>query len=235
MNNIYWAPRSYCGLSDMVYSEPERLLPTLNNPLFQETNLLRCPSFTGCLKNTYVIRAPYDVEFGWDQSSQSWKTNWNDERVNNFVVRHPQYQVFSLAIGYIFVSDDENTTMEVRPATYSNSEFIQKTAFISGDLNIGKYLRATDCAFILRPEHQHLRINIGDPLFYVTFKSKKDTKINLNKFYITNEISDLVSEVDAMKRNKSFVAFKLQDYYNMYVQGGYRKRALKLIKQNLLD
>lgn len=235
MSNVYWAPYAGFGFSEMVFPEPERLLPALNTPLFLETDILRCPSFTGHLKNTFVIKSPIDIEIGWDEHEQRWRTNWNDERANIFLIRHPEYQVFTLTISYLFASEDEDMNVEIRPATYSHNEFTQKTAFVGGDMCIGKYLRSTDCAFILRPEYKRVKIKIGDPLFYATFKSKNDTKIKMNKFYITNEIAELINHVDNMKRNRSFTVLKLHDYYNMYVNRGYKKRALKLIKENILD
>lgn len=235
-STVYWTPFHVQGFSEMVFAPPEKVLPELNIPLFQETGLLKCPSFTGQLQNTYVVRSPYDIEIGWDEEQGIWRCNWGDERSNVFTVRSSQYQMFSFKISYVLTSDDENMKAELKPASYHNCEFTHKTSFISGELEIGRYCRATDCAFILKPGYKRVKIKIGDPLFYVTFKSADSIKkIFLKKFYLNNELEHIVRSVDDMKRNKIFTNFKLEDYYRMYIEGGYRKKTLKLIKENLLD
>lgn len=235
MKNVFWSPVTCTGFSEVTFPKPEKVLPELNIPLFQDTELLRCPSFTAHLKNTYVVRSPVDIEIKWDINQNAWVCNWNDERSNIFFIRHSECQVFSFKISYLFVSDDSSMEAELRPAHFHHCEFTHKAAFISGDLSIGKYLRATDCAFILRPEYKYLRIKVGDPLFYITFKSRSDSKISLKKFFMTQELDRIKESVDDMKRCRSFTHFKLEDYYRMYIEGGYRKKALKLIKENLLD
>ena len=233
MSTIYWAPmpEHNTGLSEMSYRAPSRVLEDLNLDLFKNSGITKCPSFTNHLKNTFVIKSPLDIQLRNNDDTHQWEWSHPSEIV---MVRDPHCKLFTLRVSYLFFTEDEDVKMEVRPCFYHLSEFIAKTALIGGDIHIPSFARATECAFILKPEYNNLKIHFNDPLFYVNFITK-GSKVKLKKFDCTHEIRHIAAQTSAIKNSRSIASWPIEKYYSIFNQSGQGKKLLKLIKENLLD
>lgn len=234
MKTVYWTSSNKLR-SNVTAIAPQKVYNIFDKDEYKDTGLLRCPSFIDHLKNMFAVTSPVDLTVFYNQESHEWGIDEINTRVHTLSVRSAAAQFFSLYLPYLFVAEDDDITMEVLHPFYHNSDYANKTSVISGTIDISKYLRDTDCAFILKEQHKDVTVRHNDPLFYVNFKTPDNEKVQLKKFYYNDEIRQIKEDVYDMRFNKTYTRWQLVDWYNMYMQSGYKKQVLKLIKENLLD
>lgn len=230
--NVYWSPAIIPGhdeLSPYTFTEPTRVLKSLDHPLFKDVGITKCPSFINSLQNTFVVKSPTDCLIYFDDSNQQWCA----KGPNNIIdVRDPNYQLFSLKTSYNFVCE-EPLEMEFTSARYHVNSFTNKTMMIEGEVDIGQYYRATDCAFHIRHDKDRIELYKDDPLFYVKFKTAKN--INLIRYDATPELVDLLGHTIRARMSLQGKKRTLKDYYDIFLSSGYKKKIMNLIKQNVID
>jgi len=178
-----------------------------------------------------VIKSPLDIQINRNYETGQWEHSYPDEILR---VRDPNNQLFTLIIPYLFFTEDENVTMEVRPCFYHLSMFTNKVAVIGGDVNISSYARPSELAFILKPSWDELSISFNDPLFYINFITKKN-KVKLKRFDCVDSIRRIAEQTIQIKNSRSTTVWPMEKYYSIFNESGHRGKLLKLIKENLLD
>ena len=70
MKTVYWSPffpsEQYPSIQ-LMYETPDSLLPNLlprRNKEANGDNWFQCHAFLGAVKNTFVLRIPFDIAFG---------------------------------------------------------------------------------------------------------------------------------------------------------------------------
>lgn len=239
MKIVYWSnfPDNNLSVSELKYFDPV--------PLIQELDILdffgpasMCPAILDDLKKTFVIKAPidFDLQFNQYYTETICNFDYSPEFIDYYIGPFSTEKVFQLASpSYIFFTED-NTEITQLPAFYSSSSIYETCIGLSGTYNISSWLRPIKPAFKLLGSR--IKINRGDPLFYLRFNTSE--KIKLQKFdsseLNTGKYSQIIDAMAGYKFNKpkSNVIDKLSDLYLSFNKSKYKKIILKNIKENLL-
>ena len=99
-----------------------------------------------------------------------------------------------------------------------------------GTVDIGKYWRNVDFAFILKDPYEEFVIERDEIFGYVKFHTEE--KIILKQFYPTETIKKYSNDVNDLKNNKKNIFYRPDYYYNSFKV---KKLIIKEIKNNLVD
>lgn len=239
MATVYWAPfikpslvnEQGASLSLLNFSDPVKLVDELSKEKFYDTHIIKCSSFVQHIKNTYVIKSPIEVDLEINDENQ-YRSTLLDYNLNSYInVFDLDQRLISFGISYLFFSE-QDVTLQLRPCYYHDNNFINDTDVVGGDVNISKWFRPTDCAFFMK--NNYVRLNYHDPAFYINFHTADDSIIKLQKFHVTEEIQQIAKSAVDTKNCKGQNVWPLKKYYKTFLQSGYNKRLVKLIKNNLI-
>jgi hypothetical protein len=193
-------------------------------------SILKCPSVIDITKNNFVITSPMDIDITW----QNGKISVPKEMSSYVQIRDDNSGFLSLTfIKYIFFTEEENLTMRVRNAFFTNNDFTKKCNIIEGEFNIGQWFRAIDLAFYFK-EPGTVSIKKGDPLLYIEFQAKENIK--MKKYMFTTELSQINQYcLQAKNYNKFPIANYFNLLYTMFNKSKVKTQILKHIKNNLVD
>lgn len=220
----------YSNSINTIVHEPEPLYDSLftDYKLCREIeSIKKCPAFLEYCKNTFVIKNLINYEIYWDGRSFSSVVR-GPQFFNKWVtVRSPENGLCSYTFPYFQFLSEESVEIELTPPFFHNVDLVRKATMVPGSYNIGKHFRPLEAAFQFKNKNDTIRFNSEEPIFYLKFKTKE--KIKFKKFFLTDEIKktwDLLIVRDNHVRS-------LQFWYDLF-EMSYKKRVLKLIKQNLL-
>ena len=101
-----------------------------------------------------------------------------------------------------------------------------------GKFDIGKYFRNIVFAFAVHNDIETIKVDEGEPLYYLRFHTKK--KIKFVRFLLSNDI-DLILK-DFKFHGEAFHNWKpLKWYYDSVKSKKYKKLLIKKIKENILE
>tara|TARA_R110000765_G_scaffold354476_1_gene444628 strand:- start:68 stop:796 length:729 start_codon:yes stop_codon:yes gene_type:complete len=239
MSTVYYSGYA-AEMDNFTVIDPEPLLKSVTKEWKGKDAffLLKCPAMTNEMKNTFVIRAPFDITVSWDDEKGFHFTNKAFKNLgqggfDNFFKLVPNEksdlmltinQIFTGYGNYLFFAD-EPTTLQLQPANYHKTK-ISKFPFIAGSYEIDKWCRPIILA-IINDKKEDIVIKRNDPLYYVKFYSKKD--VVLKRFEITREIEQIV--VGSLTIKKYLQGYSMRRLYDMFMQSGNKKRILKAIRQ----
>jgi len=200
-----------------------------NVELDKEEEIFRCPAIKAFNYNLFQITSTYDYQFVWN-GQEVISNMHNQEYFDNYIqVRNIEKGLISYIEPRIFFFTDYNKLdMSLLPVIYKKNSINAIT--IPGTFDIANHFRHLELAMIFN-SHQTVCINAGDPLYYVKFHT--DKKIKFVRFELTDTLLKLSSSLLQYRRYAKKVV-PLSWYYNV-VQKFYKKRYLKLIKENLLE
>jgi len=171
------------SVSNIAYFPPEPafkyLLETKPN-----SEYIRCPSVSEYLKNTYVIKCPYDMVFKKEKNN-TITTDRFDQKFfdNNVNYRNNILQTFP---SYLFITDSK-IPVEIRAMPWFLDN--KNAFFIPGSFDITKWVRNINYAVEMQDDV--LELKRGDVLFCVQFIAK-DSKIELTQGIMTPEILSML-------------------------------------------
>jgi len=197
----------------------------------QDLDYIRCPSFRSAYTNTFALRYIHDYKLEMNNgelSSNDFDQEFYDLHVR---VRNLDAHEVSIESPYIFVAEDDDMEMEYRHAAMENNAFNKSAILIIGDVNIGKYVRGTECAFHMRENKMEIKEN--DVYAYVKFRT--DKKIILKQFLWKPEITEPAnSAINGITLFRKRIFKPLDWYYKKQQAFKVKERTLKMIKENLL-
>jgi hypothetical protein len=80
--------------------------------------------------------------------------------------------------------------IETIPAFMDSNQSISNLMLIPGTYNISKWIRAVDFSVEVKDDKQPIIIKKDDVLFYVKFRTKDESKIELERVPMSNELRD---------------------------------------------
>ncbi len=173
---------------------------------------LRCPAHTDFMKNTFVFKAPFDINLN---------ISVKNDIVNVFSNNIPQ-RLFQKIIDFRFLNltesgkspypilgidllnaftCSESILMSVMPAFMHYNDFTSKTCVIPGEYDISKWTRPVECVFELKDCNQEINIKKGDALSYFRFRQGEES-VKLVKAKMP------WSEIDTCAKLRSEAPFK---------------------------
>jgi hypothetical protein len=231
-------------ISDLKNFDLERLSKRIHPMKFFGSSAAWCPAMTDELKRTFALRSNLDLHF---------KTNSDSKKVDildSEVFKRDADALYD-AILYIHKAEDgdlvnllhtklvfyceEDMTMTMLPAYYDQNDFTKNVMGLSGTFNINKWIRPASAAFKLKRGCNEVKISAGDAMCY--FKFNTDKRVILQKF----DAHPLQEKVLDMTMSHSYWHapkkrfLPLKDIYDAWIRNRYGNRAIKVIKENLLD
>lgn len=168
------------------------LLPEKYNPFTSLTkeiinsrkgiDYIKCPAHTDFLKNTFVFRAPFDLNIDIEISNDGnnfrvFCENINQEIFDSIIdIRFldklkKNSNLFPLiGIDWLLVFTAEHSIkLQVMPAFMHTNDFTNKTVIIPGEYDVSKWTRPIETVFEIKNKKEKIIIKQGDALYYVKF------------------------------------------------------------------
>ena len=199
------------------------------------TDFTLCPAVTDFSKNLYSLKSPINLEFWWDGENVEFENNFSEDFFRKIVVmRDPKAGSLSLRIVPYFFFTEESCEMQYSTPLMSTNNFTESCSVVPGQVNIGKWFRPTDHAFIIRNKNQKIKINKGDTIANIRFNTKE--KITFKKFYFTPGCEDFFNKVVSYKKSQTH---RIKDYFSVMYQdfdnSKLKNLILKEINNNLME
>jgi hypothetical protein len=223
----------YTNLPNLFVHDPE---PLISSILTEKENkhiqlIKMCPALKESCKNIFVFKNIINYDLQWNFTGEFNSFSRDRGFLNDWVyTRSNQDGIVSYCYpGYLFFSE-KSLDMEVLPPYLHNCDISKKTLMITGKYNIGKHARRIENAMIFRNRGDKVEFVENTPQFYVKFHTEE--KIQFKKFFMTAELLEISNNILSLR---DFLNGKkpLQYWYDIFTLN-YRKKFLKIIKQNLL-
>lgn len=233
---VYWSIYPEPKLPLINYEEPEELSTLINNFDYVTENVKRnfkyCPAVKEMTKNVYRLKFPFEYDLTLTENNVG-SSLYDQEFFNKMVlVRSLEKKHLSFNLGYLFVCE-ESLEIESSSCHFSDNDFVNKTMLVPGKFNIGKWVRPLDCAFFMKNGFNTLNIKRGDDYSYVKFDTTE--KIQLKKFYCTDNLLGLVQNNLKSRDYKIKPIEKLMHFYKLYEKAKMHKLVMREIKSNLME
>jgi hypothetical protein len=187
----------------------------------------KCPSFQAYIKNTFLIRSPYDYTISWDKENKKFFSSDYDQKFfeENLLVRNINTGLATYEPIFFTFFAEKDLEMEATSPWFHNT--LNRHVVIPGVFNIGRHFRSIECPiqFLFSDT---IKIKERDPILYVKFLT--DEKIKFKKFYMSEKLKDY-GVYFIKKRNFSKKILPLKWYY----ENSIRKSILKEIKNNIIE
>lgn len=238
--NVYYASyhnlvsHNLTGLEfsvDLLLTKIESLNKNLPD-WYKQSMLRRCPASTDVVKQCYVMKFNYDIDFGY----YSGGFYSNDERIMDYTsqsvdMRESELGLFQFLNTKIFFADKPLTVTTLHPYLHSN-DYTKHFNTISAEFDIGRWFRPIVTAAIKKHEEGNVSIRHGDITSYIRFNTKE--KIKFHEFKMTNELDNLKAACTFHQHAVSGIS-QLKGLYELFESRNRSKRILKAIKNNLID
>jgi hypothetical protein len=208
---VYWggAEEHPVGMHEPIPTLMKEMLSLLE----RGDTLMNCPAFIDSIKNTYVLKAPFDIRF--DKKGDAWFEN---EKIGDaMTLASPAYSQFMLGRTFFFADADVNMTL-ISPYMHVNNVYS-----MSGTFNIARWFRPI--SYTLHRSCMPCTIKSGEALMYVKF----DKAVNLKQ--VTIPESTITITQAAMNSKHWFKSTALGKRYDLFMANRYNKVILKKIKE----
>jgi len=235
MITIYWGVNTSYSLEGTRAEAPIPILQKMAQERIpkdspREANYIRCPAFIDELTNLYGIKSYYDYTIKFekgDVSSPDYDQEFFDR---HFFIQSVKGNLFEFYENFYFFTDEPSFEMSLLPAYLEDNSIVNNTIMLPAKIDIGKYFRALTFAFHMKQNCNEVIFNRKEIFYYVKFHTKE--KLKFKQFLWTPEISAIDSVMMAAKRAK-YDFMNLDYYYNIFARFNFKKKILKIIKENL--
>jgi hypothetical protein len=205
--------------------------PYIKKQSSMNIGLNMCPAFKDYMNNTFGLKSIFDYEFSVNEDNIILKDYNQDFFNNNVSIRSMQDKVFSFNQNYIFFTEEKSLELScgIQPFLENNS-INERCIVIPGTVDIGKWFRVIDFAFILKNNFNDFKIKEGEIFQYI--KLNTDSKINFKEFHMNDKLYHYKDLVINSKSNRRIKIRSLDEYYNMFK---IKNNVLKEIKENLVE
>lgn len=215
------------GWNRLLIELPDLVLQNLTKNKFDKQVLL-CPAVKQSLRNTFAVRAPFDMRVVVDRSTgytllEANPTNGDGVRLPlNF---NENSKSMTLEFPSFSLLSNQDTDVEVLYPVYDTSEFTENFSVAMGRFNIHKWIRPLGVGIIPLKDSIDITIPKGTVLMYIRITPKDNSTV---KLVWVEESTDIATVKNACLSVKKFVkTHSLIDLYTMYT------RAYKLKKWKL--
>jgi len=179
---------------DITYFAPTPVLKELFSKRKNTAGFFRCPALKEITKNTYAIRAPYDLNFEVTADG-GFTSNVSKEFFESLCIWRGNFgndiDIYAMTLppAYLFYSKS-SVKIESIPAFMETNKSIENINLIPGSFNIGKWIRPVDFTFEVKNSKLPITMKRGDIIFYVRFITEDESEIELERS-IDNSIYDV--------------------------------------------
>lgn len=246
---IYWSPYSSAGTSEpligefnLLYPDPENVYSSLVRRMPDSKNnrsimtYMSCPAASARLKNMWVFKAPFTMEYGYDFSDPDNPKVWNITE-GYFAWRITRKSVIeggaliSLSIKHMLFSEESITPLFGPPVMFK-PQYLNYGTSVPGAFDISKWFRPHVFEVQLWNNVGTFKIEEGEPLFTVEFIT--DRPIQIKRFAMTKSLVEYADScVDSSRYFGKWLG--LAKKYEIFTKSKMDKIILKEIKNNLVD
>jgi hypothetical protein len=234
--DVFWSVAECASIPHINYEEPRPVLPEISKivPAYADVKnrITSCPAFRDVCRNTYSLHIPVEYELTFannDVSTTLWDRQFFTDVVTVRDFKYPNW--LHMQFKYVFIAESD-LEMEVMPCFLTSNSFTDNADLIPGKMNISKWFRPTDCAFVVKPGDRTITFNQGDAYSFVRFHT--DENIRLRRFFMTPELNHItVSNLSS--RNYKRKPIPLDYFYKLYQRSFMHSKILKEVKKNLME
>lgn len=209
----------------VVYYPPERFRGADKNREHAKS-ASRCPAVINMESRYFVFRAPFDLHIGFARDKEGKPAlrnlagDMSGIRANKLGQvlhlvsekewRYPGVPTLQLSLPYVLIADEPVYVTQLAPFLDYQRDPWPGTIF-GGRFPINTWPRPLMWAFEWHDTSKPLKINRGDPLFYVTFEAvSPDRSFSLVEAELTKELADYVDFVSGAVNfvNQTFSLFE---------------------------
>lgn len=237
MRTVYWSPwtpdESLLKLH-LLYDNPVSVLDDIKHRINKDNrgdNWYQCHAFLNSVKNTFVLKFPFDCVFGLDNNFGVIKITERQYPLNYVTVKQPSINnqiTFSILNDWIFWSD---TPLEI----LTTPSYLHKSQidgfYVPGSFNINSWFRPIEAAMQLNENVNTVTINRGDAFAYVKFVTNEP--VQLKRFNFNNELRMLAQSCIDYKKHESNRG--LSYLYSRFRKNGLHQEITRVILNNLMD
>ena len=173
---------------DLLYYEPIPAFKYLLSQRDSEKSVyLKCPAVSNYLKNTFVIRAPYDLVIDVNLEKSEVTTDRYDEEFYSLNVNaqwRSEPLILQLCPRYVFLSNSKKPIIMTSLPWFFRSNI---NGFIPGSFDITKWIRPITYPLEIY-NSQKLVFKRGEPLYCVKFETQDNSIVTLEKELINDEL-----------------------------------------------
>jgi hypothetical protein len=223
MTTVYWNifdkdaihPEHCMALS---HFNPEPVLPYIvaNRKVVDPNEAyISCPAFLDYYKNIYLVRSPVDIQITYTSDTNGLRIAPQDQYFYDKFIKHrgnPSVKenpfLMSFLFYYLYIADDE-CMVEQLPVTFHDNAVASKIRVISGTFDISKWFRPVEFSFEFLNKDEPLVIKRGDPLYYIRFVPKDNSKVRLEKKKLSEEVFNATNSCTSLKFGLPRQPFKI--------------------------
>jgi hypothetical protein len=202
-----------------------------NSKMAEALSLGMCPGFKDYSKNYFGIKSIYDYDFTIKNNEFS-STKYDQTFFKRHIsIRSLEERVFSFNQHYIFFTEEESLNMScgILPFLEDNN-ITTRCVSIPGQIDIGKWFRVIDFAFILKENYNEFKIKEGEIFQYINFET--DAKIKFKQFGLSGKLNLYKDAVASAKENRKSKIRDLSEYYQMMKM---KKSIIEEIKSYIIE
>jgi hypothetical protein len=209
----------------IIYFPPERVRSVDVNRRHAKS-ASRCPAVINLESRYFVIRCPFDIHIGFarDEKGKPILRNLAGEAstirasklgeklhlTNEVEWRHAEVPTIQLSLPYVFVADEPVYMSQVAPFMHYARDPLPGTIF-GGRFPVNVWPRPLMWAFEWHDTSRPIRLQRGDPLFYVTFETMpQDRSVAVVETAVTPELQDYMDLISGAVNyvNQTFSLFE---------------------------
>jgi len=209
----------------VIYSPPERVRGAEKNKSHAKS-ASRCPAVINLESRYFMIRCPFDLNlaFARDKDGKPGLRNLSGDmsgiRANKLrekIHMTPEHEwryagvpTLQLQLPYVFIADEPVYASQVSPFMHYQRDPLPGTIF-GGRFPINVWPRPLMWAFEWHDLEKPLKVNRGDPLFYVGFETlPQDRGVVMTETEVTQELQDYMDLISGAVNyvNQTFSLFE---------------------------
>lgn len=209
----------------IVFYPPERVRHAELNRAHAKS-ASRCPAVINMESRYFLIRSPYDIHIGFTRDKDGKPALRNlagtmsgirgsklGEKLHvtsEVEWRHEGIPTIQLALPYCFITDEPVYVSQLSPFMHYSKEPLPGTIF-GGRFPINVWPRPLMWAFEWHEPDKPIKINRGDPLFYVGFETPSPERpIGMVEAELTDELRDYMELISGAVNyvNQTFSLFE---------------------------
>jgi len=191
----------------VLYEAPRPLAHTFDLAPTDRKAPTHCPAVQNYAASVYAVACPFKLSLRCAEEGGNW-TFWLDRRQSEVDAdgmdrlitllprrewRHPQRPILQIQAPYVFVSDDEVELTQVPAHQHYSGD--RPGIVIAGRFPIRDWPRPLSFAFEWHDVSRPLKLNRGEPWFYLSFRAASGERVRLERIVKTEAIDRYLAHI----------------------------------------
>jgi len=192
----------------------------------------QCPAILDELHNLYGVKSYYDYQLDIDSNDKVSSPDYDQNFYDVHIVDRSDRCISFTPAQVFFAPYEKSLLMSQTAASLEDNDIANKTLHIPGQLDIGKYFRPLDHAFIFKKETSSISFLRKEICFNIRFHTRRP--IVFRQFFWNKELNEFTQAMKAInKYTYSRHLLTLSYYYKLFDKFQFKKKIIKIIEKNL--